>query len=567
MAETLEIKVEAQTGEAVSQLKKAEEAVSAITDEAKDLDKAAEESARSLSDLGAKSAAFRKEAYEAGNAARSAAGAVAKTAAEAKTAGTALSGLKDQSTGVAKGMMAASGAVGPFGEILEKLQVSSTGATGKIAGLAFKAVAVAGAFKVGWDAGTKFNKFLQEHGNYLEKAIDATVRFTSARKDAESTGLAADIDLESEAITEHTKALAGQIVARKAARNATEEADRGIKESIAGWQSAADQQRKFTEEIGKVEAKFKDLTKTGADWRKEVEANRAPLEAWVKRLEDAKVPLDSLPESVRAMVEYLKSLGAAAAESVAGITSLAAALESLGKGDTLASIEAVASALEKIKAEGGDVGAAVAANAAGFQALRDAAEKNSESLQKFRTEIMDQIPAYQATEMAMKQYAGTLEGIAASVAEYEAARRAANEADIEAGVRMAEFKAHAAEMARSIDTIGEAWVKATGQAAGFTVEVRRATQAAKESSPEFDALVESLAVVSDEYERMIPWVGALIAQLESGAIGTEEFRRQMEALQVGFMQIQGVSGQMFGDLDTLWAKLTKILNEFTRKGK
>jgi hypothetical protein len=33
------------------------------------------------------------------------------------------------------------------------------------------------------------------------------------------------------------------------------------------------------------------------------------------------------------------------------------------------------------------------------------------------------------------------------------------------------------------------------------------------------------------------------------------------------MQIQGVSGQMFGDLDSLWAKLTAILNEFTRKGK
>ncbi|HQN08755.1 MAG TPA: hypothetical protein PK569_14440, partial [Thermoanaerobaculia bacterium] len=169
---------------------------------------------------------WRKSAYAAGNAARTAAGEQAKLGTQAKGTGAAMKGLKDNTDGVAKGMMAASGAVGPFGEILEKLKVSSDTATGKLAGLAFKAVAIGGAFKTGYDAGTKFNEFLQNHGNYLEKAIDKVTSLGSAYAGmkANMTGLAADIDLENAALTEHTKSLLAQIVARAASRKATEEA-------------------------------------------------------------------------------------------------------------------------------------------------------------------------------------------------------------------------------------------------------------------------------------------------------------------------------------------------------
>ncbi len=481
--------------------------------------------------------------------------AIEKSIARAGKLGEAQEEIKQKMGLTAKGAESLGNSFGSLDGIMSKMADSSSTLSQNIAKVGFSIMAAGQDFEFGYVKGSKFNNFIREHGNYLEKLIDLQIR--------QIDGLGSMSDLLSALPIKMNPVLKAHQANAAALAASTDQ----LKTLGIGFTTLSAQTDAFTQKAAAMNTALMSAKRTGETWDSLLKVNGASIKALAEEATRLNIPLEKLPPVLQKAVVDLKALQDAAAAVVPGLQDLATAIAGIGKGETVASIEAVAQALRLISLSGGDVGTAVAGNIDALMKLRTAAEGNYESLQKFRTEIMDQIPAYQATAMAMQEYAGTLEGIAAATAEYEAARRAANEADIEAGVRMAEFKERATEMARSIDTIGEAWVKATGQAAGFTVEVRRATKAAEESTPEFDALVESLAVVSDEYERMIPWVGALIAQLESGAIGTDEFRKQMEALQVGFMQIQGVSGQMFGDLDSLWAKLTAILNEFTRKGK
>ena len=194
--------------------------------------------------------------------------------------------------------------------------------------------------------------------------------------------------------------------------------------------------------------------------------------------------------------------------------------------------------------------------------LREQAKGSYDTLDAFRKQILDQIPAYQAMALVNEDYVGALDKMDAAYARIAEARRAANEADIEALANMERLEAQARSMATSIDTIGEAWYRATGQVAGFTVEVRTATKAVEETNPGFDAMIEELAKVSDEYGRMVPWIGALIAQLEKGTISVEDFLVQLDAMNRGFLQIQGMSGNMFGDIGSEVARLTKIVNDF-----
>lgn len=458
----------------------------------------------------------------------------------------------------AKGAESLGGAFGSLNGIMGKMADSSSATAQNIAKVGFSIMAAGQAFEFGYEKGKKFNDFVREHGNYLEKLIDLQIR--------QIDGLGSLGDLLSALPIKMNPVLkAHQANAAAAQANADKMKALGLAFTTLSAQTDA-----FNQKASAMNAALLLAGRAGETWESLLKMNGASIKALAEEAVRLNIPLEKLPPILQKAVADLNSIGTAAAAAVPSVTSLTTALESIGKTGTAESIAAVAEALGQIRAEGGDVGEAISGNIDALMKLRTAAEESYDTLATFRTGIMDQIPAYEATAIAMQKYAGAfaeLDKLTAATAAYEAARRAANEADIAAGIRMAEFNQHAADMARSIDTIGEAWVKATGQAAGFSVEVRRATKEVQESTPEFDAFIESLAKTSDQYERMIPWVGRMIADLEKGAIGTDEFRKQMEALQVGFMQIQGVSGQMFGDLDSLWAKLTAILNEFTRKGK
>lgn len=470
------------------------------------------------------------------------------------------------------GMATLRGSAGSLDTMLDRMRETGTGATKAIGtlgvGVSVAATAIMGAVAAGKQLAQTIDEWDAKRAKTDKATADAAVRVLN-------------LDAANRAVT---RGLIEQ-------GRTTDDTIRRYVEMTLKMGKLTEQGRAYIENMAKMkappawkvieeQANAMAITLESAYKRSEEEGNRwalanaAGLKAIVAEYDKAGKEVPAILVTAVAAAEKwatanekaavaARGLGTAAAEAAPGIAALTAALGGIGKVGTAESIDAVAGALARIKDSGADVGDAVTGNIDALMKLRTAAEGNYEALAKFRTEIMDQIPAYQATAIATQQYAGTLEGITAATAAYEAQRRAANEADIEASIRMREFEANAQKMARGIDTIGEAWVRATGQAAGFTVEVRRATKTVEEADPAFTAFVESLAGVSDQYERMIPYVGKLIADLEAGRISTDEFGKAIDQMRVAFMQIQGVSGQMFGDIESLFNRLRELTNDFT----
>jgi len=562
----MESSIQAGVDKLVAMKSATEEARTQIAEMGKAAEKAAEAAKRAAGGAQQFGAEWRKSAYEAGNAARQAAGDAAKLRSSTDGAANSAVKLKDQTTGVAKSVMAASGAVGPYGELLEKLGNSGSNAAGKFGTLAFKVVAVAGALKVGWDAGTKVNEFLQQHGNYLEKAIDWSVKFATATGDTGKRikGLAADIDLENKALTEHTKALAANVVQRAASRKATEAADRGIKDAVEGWKSAAQQQKELDKSISEVARKFKDLQKNGADWRKEVEANKGPLEQWVASIEAGGRKVDELDPILQEMIEYLRSLGPAATTAQSSLARFWQSVDGWVKSGQTGkeAIESIAAGLKGVKDAGEMTPEFLDQARSALEGLADGARSSYETWDIYRKEILDTIPAYEATELANRGLSDAVDELTQKYREQEASRRAQNEDDLARAVALERERDAALQLAYAVDSIGDAWARATGQAAGFTVEVRRAREEVETADPTWTAFIDQLAEVSDGYERMVPWIGAMLAEVESGDLSLEDFLKKLGEIRAGFIQIQGMSGHMFGDLETEINQLTKIINDF-----
>lgn len=469
--------------------------------------------------------------------------------------------MKTKGDLAAKGFEAAAGAAGSFEGMLGRLNDTGGKNAQVFAKVGFAVVAAGAAFEMGYAQGEKLRSGLVALGVPLPDLSD---KFASLTLKIEETIRGYQ---KSELVENAAVKRAREIIAAKEAQAKAENAaEVAMEKALPGFKSTVDRQNELKNAIGAASQAFEKMTAAGYDWRKEVEANQQPLAELAKRIEAGKVALADLPTPLRDAIEYLKQLQGASQEAGTGVDALSMALSNIGRGDVIAAIEAVAKALAKIRAEGGSVGDAVAANAAAFQQMREEAEKNGDALQKFRTDIMDQIPAYQATALTAGDYAKSVDEINAAWERAAEARRRMNEEDIAASIAMSQMKDQASQMVYAIDSIGEAYQRATGQCAGFTTEVRRGRKEVVEADPEWTKFIDSLAGVSDEYERMIPWVGALIAQLEQGNITGAEFQKQIEAWRTGFIQLQGVSGAMFGDIDTLFNRLNHLMNEFTRGG-
>ena len=500
-----------------------------------------------------------------------------------------LGDMKTRGDQAAKGFEATAGAAGSLEGILGRLKDTGGATSQTLSDIGFAVLSMGAAFKMGHDAGTQLREVLQGIGvplpdlsNKVGDAIVNMEKFARGTKDTKSAAstlsgslvdvvmklglVAAGYGKTEQAENDAIKRARAIIAAKAAQAKAEQDVDNAITKAIPGWRAAGEQQKELAKEIDAASKALEGITKVGLDWRKEVEANQAPLEALAKKIEAGKIKLSDLPGPLREAIEYLKQLRGAAADAGGGIDLLNTALKNIGSGGVGQSIEAVAKALGEMRKNGEDVSKAVSENAGAFQKLRDAAGSSYDTLDKFRKEIADQIPAWQATALAGGDYTNTINEQAAAAERYFAARKKANEADIEASIAMAQARDAAIQQAYAIDTIGEAYAKATGQCAGFTTEVRRGRKEVVEADPEWTKFIDSLAGVSDEYERMVPWVGALIAQLEQGNITGAEFQRQIEAWRTGFIQLQGVSGQMFGDIDTLFNRLNHLMNEFTRGG-
>lgn len=478
----------------------------------------------------------------------------------------------EAAAGISKAGAAAGGAAGKMGQVGDAIRKQTEGFN-KMRGAALEAWAAVGlGVQIGNAVAAAIDKFAekQERADLAAQALaERQIRLEAAMRAVERGWIEAG-KTEEETLERYTRMTVGL----------------GRLDAASRLYIATQAQMKAPEAWGDVEQRATAMADvlTGAYKRSEEEGNRwvlanlAGIKAVLAEFDRVgKEAPAALSEFIAKAEEWAKTnekaaasaraLGEDAAGAVAGVQALGLALEGVGKESIAKSIEDVATALSQIRAEGGDVGQAARDNADALGELRDKAEGGYETLDAFRKQIMDQIPAYQATEIAMRNVGDGVDEILQKYKDWEQARRDENEESIKRGIAMEKERDAAIQLARAIDTIGEAWARATGQAAGFTVEVRRATQVIEEVDPRFTAFIESLAGVSDEFERMVPWIGAAIKELESGNMTIPEFLRLLGEMRAGFMQIQGMSGHMFGDLETLFNRLTKLVNDFLGDGR
>lgn len=484
----------------------------------------------------------------------------------------AVGDLKTKASMAGDSLTTLKGSAGSLDGMFERMRDTGTGAT-KTLGSIGVAAGIAGAAVMGAVAA----------GKELAAAIDAWDE-KRAKKDKADTDAKVKAELLNAANRAVTKGLIEQgktvdetierYVAMSVRMGKLSESARDYISTTAGMKAPVaweDVERKAKAMADTIAGAYKRSEEEGHRW---VLANAPQMKEIIAAFDEVgrKAP-EALGQSLAAAEKWAEGNRKAAASAramVPAVDELAAALTNLSNatskgGDPAAQIDSVAKALNEIKRSGGDVSGAVAQNFEALQRLRIEAEKSGDTLTKYRQEIMDAIPAWQATALAGGDYAKAIQEQTEAAERYELARREANKADIEASIAMAQARDAALDAARSVDTIGQAWERVTGQCAGFSVEVRHQTKEVQEVDPAFTALIESLAGVSDEFERMTPWVGNLIARLEKGDVTFAGFQKQIEAWRTGFMQIQGLSGQMFGPIDELFNRLNHLLNEFTRK--
>lgn len=268
-----------------------------------------------------------------------------RTAASTGKAAAAVSVLKDQTIGVAKSTMAASGAVGPFGELLEKLGASGTGAASSLASVGFQVLAAGAALKIGWDAGTKFNQFLEQHGNYLAKAIDGTVNWV--------TGLQSEEQL----LTRMPIVLNTAIRARQQLAEETKKTLSELDREMGGWKNLDQVRAKALEQAKLISERYTQLKAAGKDWRAEMEMQAPAINATAETLMQLGVPLAQLPlgfvTAARHAAEFelsLKAAEIAAGANEAAVTKLAKA-EADYQGVTKATAETTRKAVEAYDAK------------------------------------------------------------------------------------------------------------------------------------------------------------------------------------------------------------------------
>lgn len=411
-----------------------------------------------------------------------------KTAASAATAATSVGGLKDQTMGFAKSTMAASGAVGPFGEILEKLGASGSGAASKLASVAFQGVAVGAALKLGYDAGTKFNQFLEQHGNYLAKAIDGTVNWVSGLKSEQEL-------LSALPIAVNSAIRAKQILAQETGATLTE-----LEREMGGWKSLDEVRRKAIEQAGLISQRYTQLKTAGKDWRAEMELQAPAINATTDTLLKLGVNLAELPlgfvTASRHAAEF--DLRLRAAEQAA--TANEVAIGRLAKAEAEYGRVATASAAE--------IGRATAAFDAKMRALNELTLSEEEYSARKQAAYAEMAAATEratqaeqaAAEKAKTSQKEVQEALDTTPEKFAEVQRAAEtfNAELEKGATPAAAMKEAleglaagiAESAKAIDTVGSSLN--TINFGDMAVNVKTAAQAAAEAGANLGTMASGL---------------------------------------------------------------------------
>lgn len=260
MSEDLELKVKADTGEAVANLQKTEKAVDGVTKATGELDKSAAGSGKAVADVGKSS---QKSAQE-----------VAKLG---------------EATGSARGMFKGLAEMG--GSLGQSLGV-----------LAGKVMAVASAFTVGFQAGLKLREGMKDLGIQVPDLSDKMAKLVLATEELVRGYEKAEL-VESAAMNR-----ARQIIALREAQ-AKSEAALAKAQAAAGveWKSADAEREKVIQKLNAYEQILARTGKSEGEWGKAVKENAPALREAAEAADKYGINLDRVaPRTAAAAAEAEK---------------------------------------------------------------------------------------------------------------------------------------------------------------------------------------------------------------------------------------------------------------------
>ncbi len=218
---------------------------------------------------------------------------IGAAAARSRELADATGDLKTKGDQAAKGFEAVAGSAGSFEGILGQLKDTSGPVGQSMADLGFKGVALASAFMMGYEAGGKINSFLEQHGNYLAKAIDATTLFI--------TGGTSEADMLRALDGPVNKSLrAHQELAKSAADAAAAAKGLGVAFTTEGTSISA-----WTNKVAALSLAMVTAKNNGTEWDSLVKSNAPSIRALVEEARKLGLSFDQLPPSLRMAAQGL----------------------------------------------------------------------------------------------------------------------------------------------------------------------------------------------------------------------------------------------------------------------
>ena len=324
-------------------------------------------------------------------------------------------------------------------------------------------------------------------------------------------GLAADIALDDERLTAHTRALQGQIVARRALLNEVDKTSAAFSAALPGWQSTAEHAQKLKDQIDAVAAKFKSFGSTGADMRKEVEANQVPLAAFVAMLEKEKIALDTLPQPLQDAIKYTKELAAgedAAAAALANIPSI---------------VSSVVDALVRLKGAHEATSVATAGHGTATRETDAATEEAVAATEQHEQALLDEAAAYEGSAWAADDAAN--------------ARRDATTADRQAEIANQDFGTSLDYVAKRVVETGGTLTVGVPILLSVTEATREMTDAMLDAAVATGKLRAEQAQALDATKGWTDYVLALKAGYDNGVTSLGSYMQQLIAFKSQITQM------------------------------
>ena len=512
--------------------------------------------------------------------------AMEKSISRAGKLGEAQEEVKQKMGLTAKGAESLGNSFNSLDGIMGKMADSSSGAAQSIAKVGFSMMAAVTAFNFGYDAGTKFNKFLQEHGNILEKVIDLQIR--------EIDGLGSMKDLLSALPVAMNSALqAKQQLARETA--ATLDA---LEKEAGGWKDLDKVRAEAMQRATDISKRYNQLRADGKEWRGEMEQQAGSIKATTEILQRLGVQFKDMPlgfeMAAKHVAEFELRLTAAAnaaaltGDGIRGLSDTLAQLPANLKNFNLTEVidglaKAIASARDS--GEGWDV--ILSDYSRELAALAAAARRaGDEGLTQFREKILDLIPAHQAATIAVSDQAkATAKAMAEIVAAYDMAAAAAEKSraresaarnfalpETTQELQRIQFEAvgaaaAAGEFGTSLDTVAK---KVVGLNGTLTVQRQIWLEVAMASDEATAALyrqVEATRALSDQQKESLDaargWSDYIIALkegYESGVTSLGSYIQQLIAFKSQLEQMfAGVTGAAADSLNEMIQLIETLL--------